>query len=93
MENRDKLTLSTPAQFRHTNDIIGGIRVAGDYAKAEIWPDSTATSKSLVGDFVYDGAANRAVAVQHRGMTEALTKLYGASRLMEELAGNSARFR
>ena len=43
--------------------------------------------ESLVGDFVYDGAANRAVAVHTGAMTEALRKLYGADRLVEELSG------
>jgi V8-like Glu-specific endopeptidase len=41
--------------------------------------------ESLVGDFVYDGTANRAVAVHTGGMTEALRKLYGADRLVKEM--------
>jgi hypothetical protein len=44
--------------------------------------------ESLVGDFVYDGSTNRAVAVHTAGMTEALRKLYGAQRLVQELAGD-----
>ena len=43
--------------------------------------------ESLVGDFVYDGTANRAVAVHTAAMTEALSKLYGAQRLVDELMG------
>ena len=89
MENRDKLTLSTPLNFVTTNDIIGGNSGSPVInAKAEIVGlIFDGNIESLVGDFVYDGAANRAVAVHTGAMTEALTKLYGASRLMEELAG------
>ena len=43
--------------------------------------------ESLVGDFVYDGSTNRAVAVHTAGMTEALRKLYGADRLVKEMLG------
>ena len=43
--------------------------------------------ESLVGDFVYDGEANRAVAVHTAAMTEALRKLYGAQKLVDELLG------
>ena len=41
--------------------------------------------ESLVGDFVYDGETNRAVAVHTAAMTEALKKLYNAPALVEEL--------
>jgi hypothetical protein len=41
--------------------------------------------ESLVGDYVYDGATNRSVAVHTAGMTEALRKLYGAQKLLDEL--------
>ena len=44
--------------------------------------------ESLVGDFVYDGETNRAVAVHTAAMTEALRKLYGAQKLVDELLGN-----
>ncbi|HEX5431267.1 MAG TPA: S46 family peptidase, partial [Bryobacteraceae bacterium] len=43
--------------------------------------------ESLVGDFVYDGEKNRAVAVHTAAMTEALQKLYGAQKLVDELEG------
>jgi hypothetical protein len=43
--------------------------------------------ESLVGDYVYDIEANRAVAVDTAGMTEALRKLYGAGKLADELMG------
>jgi hypothetical protein len=43
--------------------------------------------ESLVGDFVYEGETNRAVAVHTAAMTEALRKLYGAEKLANELLG------
>ena len=89
MENKDKLTLSTPLNFVTTNDIIGGNSGSPVInAKAEIVGlIFDGNIESLVGDFVYDGTANRAVAVHTGAMTEALTKLYGAGRLVDELLG------
>jgi len=88
-ENRDKLDLATPLDFVTTNDIIGGnsgspvinrnADIVGLIFDGNI--------ESLVGDFVYDGSTNRAVAVHTAGMTEALRKLYGADRLVKEMLG------
>jgi hypothetical protein len=89
LENRDKLNLATPLDFVTTNDIIGGNSGSPVInAQAEIVGlIFDGDIESLVGDFVYDGAANRAVAVHTGAMTEALRKLYGADRLVEELSG------
>ena len=44
--------------------------------------------ESLVGDYVYDIETNRTVAVHTGAMTEALRKLYGAQKLLDEMLGN-----
>ena len=89
LAGRDKLDLSTPLDFVTNNDIIGGnsgspvIDRAGDIVGLIF----DGNIESLVGDFVFDPAANRAVAVHTAGMTEALRKLYNAPALVKELLG------
>ncbi|MBZ5586584.1 MAG: S46 family peptidase [Acidobacteriia bacterium] len=86
-EGRDKLDLATPLNFVTTNDIIGGnsgspvINARGEIV-GRIFDGNI---ESLVGDFVYEGETNRAVAVHTAAMTEALKKLYGARKLLNEL--------
>ena len=90
-EGRDKLDLSTPLDFVTTNDIIGGNSgspVINSHADI-VGLIFDGNIESLVGDFVYDETANRAVAVHTAGMTEALRKLYGAQRLVDELLGTT----
>jgi hypothetical protein len=86
---RDKLDLSTPMDFVTTNDIIGGNSgspvVNRDGELVGLVFDGNI--ESMAGDFVYDGAKNRTVAVHSAGMIEALRKLYGADALADELQG------
>jgi Peptidase S46 len=88
-DGKDKLDLSTPINFVTDNDIIGGnsgspvvnrnAEIVGLIFDGNI--------ESLVGDYVYDGATNRSVAVHTAAMTETLKKLYGAQPLVNELLG------
>jgi hypothetical protein len=86
-EGRTKLDLGTPLDFVTTNDIIGGnsgspvINRAGEVVGLVF----DGNIESLVGDFVYNGEANRTVAVHTAGMTEVLKKLYNCPGLVKEL--------
>jgi hypothetical protein len=88
-EGRDKLDLATPLDFVTTNDVVGGNSGSPVInGKAEIVGlVFDGNIESLIGDFVYDGATNRTVAVHTAAMTEALRKLYNASALVGELLG------
>ena len=89
VEGKDKLDLATPLNFVTTNDIIGGnsgspvVNRNGEIVGLVF----DGNIESFVGDFLYDITANRTVAVHTAAMTEALSKLYGAQRLVDELLG------
>jgi hypothetical protein len=86
---RATLNLNTPFDFVTTNDIVGGnsgspvINARGELVGLIF----DGNIQSLPGYFVYDAAVNRAVAVDVRGMIEALRKVYQAEALVAELAG------
>lgn len=92
LERKDKLTMSTPANFVTTNDIIGGnsgspvINKNGEIVGLVF----DGNIESLVGRYVYNLESNRAVSVHTGYMIEALRKLYDAATLADELEGKPA---
>ncbi len=92
-EGSKTLDLSTPYDFVTTNDIIGGnsgspvINRQGEIVGLIF----DGNIESLVGDFVYNGTTNRAVAVDTAAMTEALRKLYNEGGLLDELMNGQLR--
>jgi Peptidase S46 len=84
---KPRLDLATPFDFVTTNDIIGGnsgspvidkdARIVGLVFDGNI--------QSLGGDYGFDEAVNRAVSVHSAAILEALTKVYGADRVVKEI--------
>jgi hypothetical protein len=84
---RGKLNPNTVFDISTTNDIIGGnsgsplINARGEVIGAIF----DGNIHSLGGDYGYDPALNRAVAVSTAAVSEALRKVYGADALAAEL--------
>ena len=84
---RPALNMDQPMNFVTTNDIIGGnsgspvINKAGEIVGLIF----DGNIQSLGGDFGFDPAVNRAVAVNVGALREALTKVYHADRIAAEL--------
>ena len=84
---KGSLNQDTPMNFCTTNDIIGGNsgspvidkegRVSGLIFDGNI--------HSLGGDYGFDESVNRAVAVHSAAVLEALDKVYGAKRILDEI--------
>ena len=89
MKNKGKVNLNTPLNFISTPDIIGGnsgspvinkkAEVVGIIFDGNI--------QSLPWNFMYEDTIGRSVAVDARGISEALRNIYGATELADELAG------
>jgi hypothetical protein len=84
---KPRLNLATPMNFCTTNDIIGGNSGSPVFNRdAEIIGlVFDGNIHSLGGEYGYDEALNRTVAVHSAALLEALGKIYGANRLIEEL--------
>lgn len=84
---KNSLALSTPYNFVCDADIIGGnsgspvVNRRGEVVGLIF----DGNLESLVGDVVFDSNANRAVAVDSRGIIEAIAKVYKAQLLVDEL--------
>jgi hypothetical protein len=85
-----RLDLSVPMNVVSTNDIIGGnsgsplVNRKGEVAGLIF----DGNIHSLGGDYGYDPALNRAVAVDSAALLEALDKVYGATRIVKELTAS-----
>ena len=85
---KPKLNLGQPFNLATTNDIIGGnsgspvINSAGEVVGLIF----DGNIQSLGGDFGYDAAVNRAVAVAVGALRETLSKVYHADRIIDETA-------
>jgi hypothetical protein len=87
LDRAPQIRMNTPANFIATADIIGGnsgspvldrnLRVVGLIFDGNI--------ESLPGDYIYMDARSRAVAVDARGILEALRAVYSAERIVREL--------
>jgi len=89
LTKRSSLVPTTPFNFCTNNDIIGGNSGSPVFNKdAEIVGlIFDGNIHSLGGDYGFDEALNRAVAVDARAIIHALTELYGAGALASELLG------
>ncbi|HTS66771.1 MAG TPA: S46 family peptidase [Candidatus Acidoferrales bacterium] len=87
LKAKAKLNLATPFNLATTNDIIGGnsgspvINKNGELVGLIF----DGNIHSLGGNYGFDEALNRAVAVDVRAILEALGKIYGAERVLGEL--------
>lgn len=87
MSKKSAVNLTTPFNFVTTDDIIGGNSGSPTINKnAElIGLIFDGNIQSLVGDYIYDESANRAISVDARGMIEVLRKVFDANEIADEL--------
>jgi len=85
--------INTPFNFVSTNDIIGGNSgspVLNKKGKV-VGLAFDGNMESLPGDFIYSTETNRMLGVDVRGMLEALSKIYKATRLVNELKRGTSK--
>jgi len=92
LDARAKLNLDTPFNLATTNDIIGGNSGSPLVNKERevVGLIFDGNIQSLGGDYGFDETQNRAVAVHSAAILEALEKVYGAQRIVDELKGTPA---
>ncbi len=87
LEARAALDPATVLDFVTTNDITGGssgspvVNAKGEIIGAAF----DGNEASIAGDFIYDGAGNRTIAVSTAAITEALARVYRREGLVKEL--------
>jgi len=86
-EKKTEVDMKAPFNFVTTNDIIGGNSGSPTFNREMelVGLIFDGNIQSLVGNFYYDAAVNRAISVDSRGMLEALRKVYGATEAADEL--------
>ncbi len=89
VEHQKDVDMSTPLDFVHALDIIGGNSGSPvvDKKGELVGLIFDGNIESLPGRYFYDEKVNRAVSVDARVIQEALKKVYGAGTLADELAG------
>ena len=86
---KSKLGMDVPFNFVTSNDIIGGnsgspvVNAKGEVVGLVF----DGNIQSLGGDYGFDPTVNRTVAVHSAALLEAMDKVYGAKRLVEEIKG------
>ncbi len=90
VERKSRLELTTPLNFVTTNDTVGGSSGSPVVNKAceLVGVVFDGNIESLAGDYYYDETLNRTVAVDARGILEALRHVYDAESLVQELLGS-----
>jgi len=93
LAKKGELDFATPMNFVTTNDIIGGNSGSPviDRDKRIVGLIFDGNIHMLGGDYGFDPALNRAVAVDSRAILYALDKVYGATRLVAEIRAASQR--